>query len=488
MLFNSFEFLLFFVSFISIYFTAPRASRPVVLLIASYLFYAGWRPSYVLLLIFTTLVDYVGALVIDTTRRLMVRRIAVAVSLGINLGILATLKYLDFAISTAIGAFGFFGVQLPDYTVHFILPVGISFYTFQSIGYTLDVYYRRMPAERNLLYYAIYVAFFPQLVAGPIERASHMLAQYKSIPQTSPARVASGLWLIGYGLFKKICIADVISPFVSGVYGNPTSFNGTYTLIATVLFAIQIYCDFSGYSDIAIGVARIMGYDLMFNFRQPYFARTLTEFWRAWHISLTTWFRDFIYLPLGGSRVSDRLWIRNVLIVFAVSGIWHGAAWTFVIWGLIHGLALVAEGLWGRWRRRGLGVAESPSRSGREGASWGPAPITIPVTMAVVLVGWVFFRAKSLPDAAYILRSWGHLGPINYGTFKMLRFPAFEILLSAGQIVILLAVDWLLKFKPVVLDQLRRHRVVSLVAGLALLFDLLLFGVYGRIDFIYFQF
>ncbi len=275
MLFNSFEFIVFFATFCILFFSTPRRARAVVLLIGSYIFYAGWRPSFLLLLLFTTFVDYFSALAIDTARSPLVRKAALATSLTINFGLLATFKYLDFLLSNVVGAAGFFGVELPPLALNLILPIGISFYTFQSVGYTLDVYNRRFPAERNLLYYALYVAFFPQLVAGPIERAAHMIAQYKAQRATSPERIATGLWLVGWGLFKKMGIADIASPFVNGVFADPAAYNGSYTLIASLLFALQIYCDFSGYSDIAIGVARIMGIDLMINFRQPYSPRAL---------------------------------------------------------------------------------------------------------------------------------------------------------------------------------------------------------------------
>ncbi len=350
MLFNSFEFAIFFASFLLLFFSAPKRARPVVTLVASYIFYAGWRPSFLLLLLLTTIVDYTTALVINSARNKALRRAALATALTINLGILFSVKYLDFILSNIVGAAGFFGVELPPLTLNVILPIGISFYTFQSVGYTLDVYNRVFPAERNLLYYALYVAFFPQLVAGPIERASHMIAQYKAQRATSADRIASGLWLIAWGLFKKMCIADVVAPFVNGIFQNPSSFNGSYTLLASALFALQIYCDFSGYSDIAIGIARIVGIDLMINFRQPYFAASLTDFWRRWHISLSTWFRDYLYIPLGGNRTSRPKWVRNTLLVFGVSGLWHGANWTFLFWGLWHGLAIVAEDLFRRIR------------------------------------------------------------------------------------------------------------------------------------------
>ncbi|MDB5512452.1 MAG: hypothetical protein JWR08_1935 [Enterovirga sp.] len=483
MLFNSFQFGIFFVTFLVLFFGTPRAGRPVLLLIGSYIFYAGWRPSYLLLLLFTTLVDYGAARLIDSTADHRLRRIGLAASLVVNLGLLGTFKYLDFALASVVGTAGFFGVELPPVAVNLVLPVGISFYTFQSVGYIIDVYRRRFPAERSLLFYALYVAFFPQLVAGPIERASHMIAQYRAQRPTSPERVATGCWLIGWGLFKKICVADLVSPFVNGVYADPGAFNGSFTLLATVLFALQIYCDFSGYSDIAIGVARIMGFDLMINFRQPYFATSLTEFWRRWHISLSTWFRDYLYVPLGGSRTTTPLWVRNTLLVFAVSGLWHGANWTFLVWGLLHGLALVGEGLILRMRNAAAAGSGSARRPGFPLAALGSA-----YTLAVVLVGWVFFRARTMEDAVQVLRSWASPGPLSYGTFKLLDLPSVELLVLAGHVGVLVVVDGLLARRPDLLRRMRRSWIVATLAAVALFYDIALFGVFGSIDFVYFQF
>ncbi|SFK13624.1 MBOAT family O-acyltransferase [Methylocapsa palsarum] len=494
MLFNSFQFFVFFSTFLVLYFSTPRGARPVLLLIASYIFYAGWRPSFLILLLFTTFVDYFSALAIDTAKSAVVRRAALFTSLTINFGLLGTFKYLDFLLSNIVGAAGFFGVELPPLALNLILPVGISFYTFQSVGYTLDVYNRRFPAERNLLYYAVYVAFFPQLVAGPIERASHMIAQYKAQRPTSPERIATGLWLVGWGLFKKMCIADIAAPFVNGVFTNPTSFNGSYTFIAVFLFALQIYCDFSGYSDIAIGIARIMGIDLMINFRQPYFATSLTDFWRRWHISLSTWFRDYLYVPLGGNRTTRPAWVRNMLVVFGVSGLWHGANWTFLIWGLWHGTALVLEDVVRRSRRlspvaAAVGAAPAPltatnvSSAGLAGAAAG-----LVYTLAAVLIGWVFFRARSFHDAIYILKSWTHFGPVSYGTFKILGLSSVELLLLVSHIIVLVIVDGLIANRPGLLRSARAGWILPMFGALVLFYDIMLFGAFGSNDFIYFQF
>jgi D-alanyl-lipoteichoic acid acyltransferase DltB (MBOAT superfamily) len=477
MLFNSFEFFIFFGAFLAVFFSVPRRAQPLTLLVASYVFYMGWRPAYALLLALTTGVDYVTGLVMANARRRRTRRVAMLVALSINFGILGLLKYLDFLIANAIGIADLFGAAVMAPALHFVLPVGISFYTFQSVGYTLDVYYGRVPAERNFLTYAQYVSFFPQLVAGPIERAGHMLPQFRRPHRLRYANVPPGLWLIGYGLFKKMCIADVVAPVVAGIYGTPQNYGGAYLLVATVLFALQIYCDFSGYSDIARGVARIMGFDLMVNFRQPYFSTSLTEFWRRWHISLFSWLRDYLYIPLGGSRRGEARTIRNLLLVFLASGLWHGAAWTFVIWGGLHGAGLVVE----RYARRLPWPA---------GAAWSRAwPVIGWVwTMGVVLVGWAFFRATSLPNALVAFGSLRDLGGLSYGAFKVLGLASFEIIMLGLSLFILVLVDYHLAFRQERLQRVASLPMVATAAAVSLTYYIFFFGVMGHVDFIYFQF
>ena len=480
MLFNSFEFMAFFIVFLFLFFSLPFKFQPITILIASYIFYAGWRPSFTLLLLFTTILDYTSALVMANASSQRIRRAAMIVALTINLGILGTVKYLDFIISSVVGTSGYFGFEIPDYALNLILPVGISFYTFQSVGYTLDVYFRGIEAERSFLTYAQYVAFFPQLVAGPIERAGHMLPQYRKKHFLRLENIPSGLWLIGYGLFKKMCIADSVSPFVHGVYSSPDDFSGAYHIIASIFFAIQIYCDFSGYSDIARGVARIMDFELMVNFRQPYFSTSLKEFWTRWHISLSTWFRDYLYFPLGGNRVSELKWARNILVVFAVSGVWHGAAWTFVIWGLLHGVGQLLE--------RAVGKITPPRIKDSRTISAALPIVGWLWTMTIVLIGWVFFRSSSLMGAAHNFESLGNIGRLSYGTFKELGLPSFEIGILGVSLIILLVTDWLIAFRPGVLHRLQNVRFLPSFVGVILAYYIIMFGVFGRTDFIYFQF
>jgi len=477
MLFNSFEFVLFFAGFLAVFFGAPKRAQPLILLVASYVFYMGFRPSFAILLALTTIVDYLTALWMARAATASERRVAMLTALTINLGILATVKYLDFLIANVVGAVGLFGISLPSVTLDLVLPLGISFYTFQSVGYTLDVYHRRVEAEHNFLTYAQYVSFLPQLIAGPIERAAHMLPQFRRSHSLAFDNVTAGLWLIGYGLFKKMCIADTIAPVVTAVYANPENFSGTYALLASLLFAIQIYCDFSGYSDIARGTARMMGVDLMVNFRQPYFATSLADFWHRWHISLSSWFRDYLYVPLGGSRGGEMRTVRNLLIVFTVSGFWHGAAWTFIAWGVLHGVCLVVE--------RAFVRAVQPQ-------SWLPSPVVVLLgwlwAMSVVLLGWILFRATSLPNAAAILGSFGHLGGLSYGTFKVLGLGSFELMILCVSLLLLFVVDYLIAHRSQFLVQLARLPGLTIPAGVGLVYYVLLFGVFGRMEFIYFQF
>lgn len=478
MLFNSYEFFAFFITFLVVFFALPARTQPFVLLIASYIFYMGWRPSYALLLALTTVVDYSTGLMMANARTERGRKAAMVTALTINLGILGTVKYLDFMITNVMGLSGLLGYQLSDFTLGIVLPVGISFYTFQSVGYTIDVYQRKIEAERNFIVYAQYVSFFPQLVAGPIERAGHMLPQFRRTHELSFANVPPGLWLIGYGLFKKMCVADALAPIVNGVFANPESFSGSYNILAALAFTVQLYCDFSGYSDIACGVARIMGFELMFNFRQPFYSSSVSEMWRRWNISLTTWLRDYIYIPLGGSREGEIKTSRNILIVWLVSGLWHGAAWTFVVWGVFYGFWLVVERLFRK--------AVQPEKRWA-GALW---PVLLGGIWAnlVFAIGMIFFRATSLEKAFAVLRSFGDVGPLSYGTFKMLGLPSFELAMLCVSLGILFTVDYHIAHRP---DRLRALATVprlSTVAGVGLCYYVLLFGVMGRIEFIYFQF
>lgn len=341
MLFNSLEFLLFFPVVVALYFATPARYRWILLLAASYYFYAAWKAEYLVLIIGSTVVDYWAGLRMGRHETRTGRRPFLIASVVTNLGVLFTFKYFNFFNDSVRAVLDRANIFYDVPAFELLLPVGISFYTFQSLSYSIDVYRGQKTPERHLGIFALYVAFFPQLVAGPIERSTHLLPQFFEQHRFEYDRAVDGLRLILWGFFKKLVIADRLAIYVNEVYGNPGAHSGGAIALATYFFAFQIYCDFSGYSDIAIGSARVMGYDLMDNFRRPYFAKSIREFWSRWHISLSTWFRDYVYVPLGGSRVATWVWYSNLMIVFLVSGLWHGANWTFVVWGGLHGTYMV---------------------------------------------------------------------------------------------------------------------------------------------------
>ncbi|MCE7869249.1 MBOAT family protein [bacterium CPR1] len=379
MTFNSLAFVLFFLTVTPVYWMLRGQGRIYWLALASAYFYMYWNPYLILVIIFSTSVDYFAGLAMARSER---KRPWLVLSLSANLGILSLFKYYDFLAASANSL----GAQIP--LLGLILPIGISFHTFQAMSYILDLYAGRIQAERSYPRYLVYVLFYPQLVSGPIERAHQFLHQLAADRVFVSERVISGLRMMLWGFFKKTVIADRLALYVNPVYASPEQFVGPPLAVATVFFAFQIYCDFSGYTDIARGAARVMGYELMVNFRRPYFSVSVADFWRRWHISLSTWFRDYVYLPLGGNRVSTARWAFNVMVVFLLSGIWHGANWTFAVWGALHGVYLLVERLLSR-------------------LSWKiPRFVLILSTFVLVCISWVLFRAQSLEDAVYVL---GHM-------------------------------------------------------------------------------
>ena len=392
--FNSLECLVFFPVVLVLHWILPHRFRWALLLAASWLFYFWWNLWTGFLLVGVTLVSWLCANGIARTETPAVRRAWLALALAVSLGCLGVFKYTGFFASIA-------GLDLP---LQIILPVGISFYTFQTLSYVIDVYRGTVGTEGHFGYYALFVSFFPQLVAGPIERPEHLLPQLRAGRPFSAENLASGGWLLLEGYFKKIVIADGLAPFVDRVFSAPGETLGPEVVLATALFGIQIYCDFSGYSDIARGTAKLLGIDLMENFRRPYEAKTVREFWRRWHISLTSWFTDYVYIPLGGNRKGLSRQMFNILIVFLLSGLWHGAGWTFVLWGLIHGLYQVGSVM---LERRGIIV---PEKNRVQSA------LCHVRTFALVSFPWLFFRAASLEDAAVLLSrltlGWGNIPDI----------------------------------------------------------------------------
>jgi alginate O-acetyltransferase complex protein AlgI len=473
MTFNSMLFAVFFAAVVPAYFLTPHRFRWCLLLPASYFFYMCWRPEYGILILFTTTVDYCCGLQIERSTSHRQRKLYLVISIVADLGVLFTFKYFNFVTDTlrALGMYFSMPVDIPH--LHVLLPIGISFYTFQSMSYTIDVYRRQIKAERHFGLYALYVSFFPQLVAGPIERGIRLLPQFRERFKFDAERVWSGLQLMGWGLFKKVVIADRLAVYVKSVFNNVESHSGPSYLLATYFFAFQIYCDFSGYSDIAIGAARVMGFDLMENFRRPYFATTIVEFWRRWHISLSTWLRDYLYIPLGGNRRGTGRMYLNLLITMLLGGIWHGAAWTFVIWGALHGAMLCLSKLTLPVRDR------LASRLGL--APWLVQSIRMFVTFHLVCLSWVFFRANSVQDAFYLLSHLFHGWPrifvdeptMAYGLFGVLVLLVVQVLQSHGSVRQVLE---------------RQALPVRWAVCAAVLFMIVLFGMDGNTQFIYFQF
>lgn len=380
MLFNSTEFLIFFAGFLACYWLArpSLSARNLLILVASYVFYCWWDYRFGALLLFTSLADYAFARWLENPRLVRWRRWLLGLSLTCNLGVLGFFKYFGFFAGSCQNLLQTFGVEVSQRTLELTLPVGISFYTFQSLSYVIDVYRGHTRAERNVVQVLAFVAFFPQLVAGPIERAGRLLPQFARTLRITGANLEHGAWLICWGLFQKVVLADNLAPLAELAFDRAAP-SLPLLALGSLAFGAQIYCDFAGYSDIARGLARVLGFELMLNFNAPYVARSLPEFWQRWHISLSTWIRDYLYIPLGGNRRGAARTGLNLLVVLLLAGLWHGAALNFVLWGLWHGGGLAVGGAWSRWRT---------GRALPDGAAW-------LLTMAFVFAGWVLFRIPS---------------------------------------------------------------------------------------------
>lgn len=494
MLFNSLEFLVFFPVVTILYFLLPQRNRTLMLLIASIVFYMAFIPVYIFILFITILIDYFAGMWIERSDG-KIRKQILLVSIVSTSLVLFVFKYFNFFNNTFASIAQAFGIHYTFAGLSIILPIGLSFHTFQSLSYVIEVYRQKQKAERDFLTYALYVMFYPQLVAGPIERPQNLLHQFWENHRFDYDRVVRGLQLMGLGFFKKVVIADRLAPMVNMVYNDPNSHNGIQALVATVMFAYQIYCDFSGYSDIAIGAAQVMGFKLMKNFERPYYSKSISEFWKRWHISLSTWFRDYVYIPLGGNRVAMPRWYFNLFITFLISGLWHGANWTFVIWGGLHGLYLIAAILTRRFRdgiKHILGISN---------IGWLDAAIRIIIVFALADFAWIFFRANTVTDAFLVIEriavdGWTFFRRLVAGDLAYVRnvtrtlgFDQAEVLISLGAIAALEVVQiWqergsvreALYLKPV-----WQRWAFYYVLVLAILF----LGAYGEaVQFIYFQF
>lgn len=490
MLFNSFSFIVFFPVVTLLYFVIPHRFRYIWLLIASYYFYMNWDARYALLLAGCTLVTYACGIALGRTEKKKIGKALLVLSLLIIFGILFLYKYLGFFITNinlALSALHI-GFKVSEYSL--VLPVGISFYVFQAAGYIIDVYRGDLKPEKNFFRYAAFVSFFPQLVAGPIERAGNLLHQFDEKHSFDAVKVKNGLLLMLWGFFLKVVIADRIAVFVDAVYGNFDIYGGWYLVIASMLFGVQIYCDFGGYSTIAVGAASVMGFTLTENFRQPYLAANVKEFWRRWHISLTGWFRDYVYIPLGGNRKGKIRSSFNMFFVFLLSGLWHGAMWNYVIWGGINGIWLVISDLLKPVREK-LGKAFSWKKDALSNRILG-----IITTFLLVDFSWVFFRAQGTDKALEIFRqivNVRNIGIFTDGSLYTLGLDQRNFWFMLISIGILLFVDILHENNIHVREWLEKQNLwFRIVFPVLLIEAILVFGIWGTeydaAAFIYFRF
>ena len=442
MLFNSIDFAIFLPVVFAVFWCLNKylgtKPRNLFLLLASYFFYGCWDYRFLSLIILSTLVDYFVGRFLAVEKDNFKRKFLLAISVTFNIGLLAFFKYHNFFVQSLIDSFSFFGFQMKQiWTLNILLPVGISFYTFQTMSYSLDIYKRTLQPTKDFISFAAYVAFFPQLVAGPIERASNLLPQLTKKLSFDREQATDGLKLILWGLFKKMVIADSLAPIVDDVFINYQSYPASTLIMGAVFFGFQIYGDFSGYSDIAIGTSKLFGVELMSNFKFPYFSRSIGEFWRRWHISLSLWFRDYLYIPLGGSKKGKLHGLKNILIVFFISGLWHGANWTFVFWGLFNALLFIPSFLLGRNRQHahsGITALNVPIRE----------YLQMFLTFTLVTIGWIFFRSPTVNDAfrflGKIISDWGYQNYFHPQGYRMIDyfillavFVIFELIISSDE-------------------------------------------------------
>lgn len=472
MIFNSLAFVYFFVIVTSLFFLAPQKFRWALLLAASCVFYMYFIPVYIFILGFTIGIDYCAGLFIANSSG-RTRKAWLICSLIANIGVLAFFKYFDFLNSNLTAILGLIDYKNPIPYLNILLPIGLSFHTFQAMSYTIEIYRGNQQPEKHFGIYALYVMFYPQLVAGPIERPQNILHQFHEEKFFDYDRITEGLKIMLWGFVKKLVVADRLALYVNAVYSNATHHSGITLATATFFFIVQIYCDFSGYSDIAIGAAKVMGYNLMINFKRPFFSKNIQEVWQRWHISLTTWFRDYLYFPLGGSRKGIAIQIRNLLIVFAISGLWHGAGWTFIIWGLLNGLVLALEQLFNpllKFVTRSLGFTKNFFR--------------IIFTISLFVLMGIFFRSQNLQQAFYIFHSIIHLKP--GGLF--LGEPPVSFAYYILALLVLFIAEYFQEYYPGV-KLIRNNNTIIRYSGYLLIIILIIVtGVFGGADFIYFQF
>jgi D-alanyl-lipoteichoic acid acyltransferase DltB (MBOAT superfamily) len=475
MIFNSLTFLVFATIFLPVYFTLKGNARLRWALAGSYLFYGWWDWRFLSLIIISTMVDFYLGLVIDRENDDHRRKQLLTVSMVVNLGFLGFFKYFDFFTDSFIAMLQGFGLNPSTHTLDIILPVGISFYTFQSMSYTIDVYRRQLQAEHSLLKFSTFVAFWPQLVAGPIVRASDFLPQFQKDHGWDWNRAISGTGQILWGFFKKVAIADSLAPFVDQCFLEPAAFTSVNLWIGIIFYSFQIYCDFSGYSDIAIGFARVLGFDFPENFRTPYFSQNFSEFWTRWHISLSSWLRDYLYIPLGGNRYGTFMTYRNLMLTMLLGGLWHGANWTFVFWGFLHGLYLVVQRLWGKTFGAFMNALSLPK------------PLQVGINIALVYfftnLAWIFFRSPNFATATQFINGMASFEGFDFVNV-MNKFIVLKGCLLIGFLLTVEISDLKLNWGSVVV----RNPVFRVASFAVLLWMIAMFGTFGSNAFIYFQF
>lgn len=478
MLFNSIDFAVFLpIVFVLYWFVAQKHLKlqNILVVLSSYVFYGWWDYRFLSLILFSTMVDYTIGYELNKTHFESKRKLLLWVSIIINIGLLGFFKYYNFFVDNFTNAFSFFGFKIPSNSLSIILPVGISFYTFQTMSYTIDVYRRKLEPTKNFIDFAAFVSFFPQLVAGPIERATNLLPQFYKKRQFHYAKAVDGLRQILWGLFKKVVIADNCARYVNLIFDGYTHYSASTLLLGAVFFAFQIYGDFSGYSDIAIGTACLFGFDLKQNFAFPYFSRDIAEFWRRWHISLTTWFRDYIYIPLGGSKGSKWNQVRNVFILFLVSGLWHGANWTFIAWGFLNALYFLPLLLFGKHRTHTNVVASHTLLPNLKEI------LMMTVTFLMTVLAWIFFRAESISQACdYII----HLADAS-----LFSKPKFRPLFLFVFLTVFIWIEWIGRHQLYAIETLWFKMPKLIRRFIYFLIAILIFLYSGNEqEFIYFQF
>ena len=475
MLFNSLEFLIFLPTVFLLYWCVFQKNLKVqnlLLIISRYVFYGWWDYRFLSLIFLSTIVDYFVGLKINHSDEKKIKKSYLWVSILFNLGLLGFFKYFNFFIDSWIDILGAIGYeQKSTWTLNVILPVGISFYTFQTMSYSLDIYHGKLKPTKDFISFASFVSFFPQLVAGPIERASNLLPQILNNRIFKYEQGVQGLRLVFYGMFKKVVIADSLAPHVDTIFENYATLNGGVLLLGLIYFSFQIYCDFSGYSDIAIGTSKLFGFELMSNFKFPYFSRDIGEFWRRWHISLSTWFRDYLYIPLGGSKSGKWLSIRNIFIIFVVSGFWHGANWTFIMWGLIHAMLYIPLFLRGKNRQYTTSIVAE--------GKWLPSLkelFQMGITFFSVMIAWVFFRSDNVLEAFNYL----------YHIFINVSAP-FSNKFGAIFVVIFVTFDWIHRKNDFILSANNKNlNIIFLIMVGSIIF--LFSSPVKSSTFLYFQF